>query len=139
MPTRMSTELTERRTPIVRAIILKAHKRLLVLGIVMLALCLIAPASAFAQGEASPAADPDFAAIDAYIQEEMREVHIPGLALSIVHDDEVVHLESFGEADPPGEPLPRRRPSSSPRCPSPSPPLRSCSSPRRARWISTRP
>jgi CubicO group peptidase (beta-lactamase class C family) len=98
----MSTELTERRTPIVRAIILKAHKRLLVLGIVMLALCLIAPASAFAQGEASPAADPDFAAIDAYIQEEMREVHIPGLALSIVHDDEVVHLESFGEADPSG-------------------------------------
>jgi CubicO group peptidase (beta-lactamase class C family) len=63
---------------------------------------LIAPASAFAQGEASPAADPDFAAIDAYIQEEMREVHIPGLALGIVHGDEVVHLKSFGETDPSG-------------------------------------
>jgi len=87
---------------IVRAITLRLHKRLLALGMVVLALCLIAPASAFAQGEASPAADPDFAAIDAYIQKEMREVHIPGLAYAIVHDDEVVHLESFGEADPSG-------------------------------------
>jgi CubicO group peptidase (beta-lactamase class C family) len=84
---------------IVRAITLGLHKRLLALGMVVLALCLIAPASAFAQGEASPAADPDFAAIDAYIQKEMRELHIPGLAYGIVHDDKIVHLESFGEAD----------------------------------------
>jgi CubicO group peptidase (beta-lactamase class C family) len=98
----MSTELTERRTSIVRAIILKAHKRLLALGIVVLALCLLAPASAFAQGEASPAANPDFAAIDAYIQKEMSELHIPGMTYGIVHDDKVVHLESFGEADPSG-------------------------------------
>ena len=32
----------------------------------------------------------------------MREVHIPGLALGIVHNDEVVHLRGFGEADPAG-------------------------------------
>ena len=37
----------------------------LALGMTLVAACLIAPASAF--GEASPAADPDFAAIDAYI------------------------------------------------------------------------
>jgi CubicO group peptidase (beta-lactamase class C family) len=87
----------------VRAIILKAHKRLLALGmVVVLALCLIAPASAFAQGKASPAADPDFATIDSYIQKEMGELHIPGLALGIVHGDKLVHLESFGEADPSG-------------------------------------
>jgi CubicO group peptidase (beta-lactamase class C family) len=86
----------------VRAITLKPHIRLLALGMVVLALCLIAPASAFAEGEASRAANPDFAAIDAYIQEEMREVHIPGLALGIVHDDKVVHLESFGNTDPSG-------------------------------------
>jgi CubicO group peptidase (beta-lactamase class C family) len=102
MSTRMSTELTERRTSSVRAITLKPHKRLLMLGMVVLALCLIAPASAFAEGEASRAADPDFAAIDAYIQKEMRELHIPGLTYGIVHDDQVVHLESFGEADPSG-------------------------------------
>jgi len=74
----------------------------LALIMALVAACLIAPASAFAQGKASPAADPDFAAIDAYIQEEMRDVHIPGLALGIVHGDEVVHLKSFGEADPSG-------------------------------------
>ena len=85
-----------------RAITLKAHKRLLALGIVVLALCLIAPASAFAQGETSPATEPDFAAIDAYLQKEMGELHIPGLAYGIVHDDKIVHLESFGEADPSG-------------------------------------
>src|SRR5215210_587878 len=62
--------------------------------------CLIAPAPAF--GDASPAANPDFAAIDAYIQEEMREVHIPGLALGIVLNDKLVHLQSFGEADSSG-------------------------------------
>jgi hypothetical protein len=57
----------------VHAITLRPHKRLLALGIVVvLALCLIAPASALA--EESRAADPDFAAIDAYIQKEMREV-----------------------------------------------------------------
>jgi CubicO group peptidase (beta-lactamase class C family) len=66
----------------------------------VLTLCLIAPESP--SGEASPVADPDFAAIDVYIQKEMRVAHIPGLALGIVHDDEVVHLESFGEADPSG-------------------------------------
>src|SRR5215210_2429669 len=92
----------DHKETIVRAITLKPHKRLLALGMAVLALCLIAPASAFAEGEASPAADPDFAAIDRYVEEEMREVHIPGLALGIVHDDKVVHLESFGEAGPSG-------------------------------------
>src|SRR5919107_1814372 len=74
----------------------------LALGMTLVAACLIAPTSAFARGEALPADDPDFAAIDAYIQEEMRDVHIPGLALGILHGDEVVHLKSFGEADPSG-------------------------------------
>lgn len=91
-----------------RTITLKPHKRLLALGIVVLALCLIAPASAFA--EESPTAEPDLAAIDAYIQEEMREAHIPGLALGIVHDDEVVHIESFGVAGPSGRAVTPRTP-----------------------------
>ena len=44
----------------------------------------------------------DFASIDAYVEKQMREVHIPGLALGIVHNDEVVHLRGFGEAGPAG-------------------------------------
>jgi CubicO group peptidase (beta-lactamase class C family) len=46
-----------------------------------------------------PAASPDFAAIDAYIADEMHDVRIPGLALGIVHNDEIVHLRGFGMAD----------------------------------------
>jgi CubicO group peptidase (beta-lactamase class C family) len=49
-----------------------------------------------------PAASPDFAAIDAYIAQEMRDVRIPGLALGIVHNDEIAHLRGFGRADPAG-------------------------------------
>jgi CubicO group peptidase (beta-lactamase class C family) len=48
------------------------------------------------------AGSPDFVAIDAYLDREMRELRIPGLALGIVHDDEIVHLQAFGVADASG-------------------------------------
>ena len=57
-------------------------------------------ASSLVRASANP--EPDLAGIDAYIEKEMREVRIPGLALGIVHNDEVVHLRGFGEADPAG-------------------------------------
>lgn len=44
-------------------------------------------------------APPDYAAIDAYIQKQMREWHIPGAAVLIVQDDQMAHLQSFGQAD----------------------------------------
>ena len=69
------------------------------LTIVLVAACLVAPTSSL---PASASPDPDLASIDAYIEQEMRDVHIPGLALGIVHNDEVVHLRGFGEADPAG-------------------------------------
>src|SRR5690349_8939643 len=48
------------------------------------------------------AAEPDFAAIDAYVQGEMKATGIPGLALGIVQGDRIVHLTGFGIADPSG-------------------------------------
>jgi CubicO group peptidase (beta-lactamase class C family) len=45
---------------------------------------------------------PDFAAIDDYIEQEMREQRIPGLALGITQGNQVVHLKGFGMADPSG-------------------------------------
>ena len=45
---------------------------------------------------------PDFAAIDRYVQAEMDDQRIPGLALGIVHGGRIVHLRGFGEADPSG-------------------------------------
>jgi len=48
------------------------------------------------------AAAPDFAAIDTYIESQMRDLRIPGLALGIVQGDQIVHLKGFGVADPSG-------------------------------------
>jgi CubicO group peptidase (beta-lactamase class C family) len=46
--------------------------------------------------------DEDFAAIDRYVEDEMRAQRIPGLALGIVQGDQIVHLKGFGVADPGG-------------------------------------
>jgi len=69
--------------------------------IVCVGLALALPA---ALGAPATAADdsPDFAAIDRYVQGEMDEQRIPGLALGIVHGGRIVHLRGFGEADPSG-------------------------------------
>lgn len=48
---------------------------------------------------------PNFAAIDAYVLSQMRSLHIPGVALGIVHGNQVVHLRGFGTADPAGRPV----------------------------------
>ena len=61
---------------------------------------LVAQASSLAH--APPGSDPVLQSIDTYVEREMREVRIPGLALGIVHNDETVHLRGFGEADPAG-------------------------------------
>src|SRR3712207_5325257 len=66
----------------------------------LFALVVLGMTQALATGNGSSQADgPDFDAIDAYVQEQMQEMRIPGLALGIVKGDEIVHLEGFGEAD----------------------------------------
>jgi len=47
----------------------------------------------------------DIAAIDAYIENLMAENQIPGLALSIVHNDEIVYTQGYGVAGPDGTPV----------------------------------
>jgi len=47
-------------------------------------------------------AETDFAAIDAYVTEQMNALGIPGMALGIVQDDQIVHLQGFGAADSSG-------------------------------------
>jgi len=46
--------------------------------------------------------EPDLAKVDAFITSEMQSSHLPGLALGIVHNDQVVHLRGFGVADTSG-------------------------------------
>jgi CubicO group peptidase (beta-lactamase class C family) len=48
---------------------------------------------------------PDFAAIDAYVDAQMRDLRIPGLALAIVEGNQIVHLKGFGVAGPDGRPV----------------------------------
>ena len=47
----------------------------------------------------------DTAAIDAYIENHIAEHQIPGLALSIVHNDEIVYTQGYGVAGPDGSPV----------------------------------
>jgi len=47
----------------------------------------------------------DARAIDEYVESKMRRARIPGLALAIVKDDEIVYLKGYGQADPSGRPV----------------------------------
>jgi len=60
---------------------------------------------AFGTANASPIQQTttDFAAIDAYIEEQMDNLNIPGLALGIVEDGKIVHLQGFGVTGSSGE------------------------------------
>jgi CubicO group peptidase (beta-lactamase class C family) len=41
--------------------------------------------------------------MDAYVQQQMRRLNIPGVSLAIVEGDQIVHLRGFGRARPGGE------------------------------------
>ena len=75
--------------------------------LVMLAMLTLAVLLPAVSAEARPTrnSSPDFAAIDAYIEAQQRELRIPGLALAIVQGDQIVHLKGFGVADPAGRPV----------------------------------
>jgi CubicO group peptidase (beta-lactamase class C family) len=69
----------------------------------LFALLVLGMTQALATGNSPSQADgPDFEAIDAYVQEQMQEMRIPGAALGIVKGDKIVHLEGFGDADDSG-------------------------------------
>jgi CubicO group peptidase (beta-lactamase class C family) len=44
-----------------------------------------------------------YAAIDAYVEEQMRRLNIPGVSLAVVEGDRITHLRGFGQARPQGE------------------------------------
>jgi len=44
-----------------------------------------------------------YEAIDAYIEQQMRRLKIPGASLAIVDGGEIVHQRGFGRARPGGE------------------------------------
>jgi CubicO group peptidase (beta-lactamase class C family) len=58
---------------------------------------------------AKPALKPSaYGAIDAYVEEQRRRLHIPGISLAVVEGNRVTHTQGFGFARPNGEaPLPQ--------------------------------
>ena len=73
--------------------------------IVFALICLtLALALTVGNANASPAqqAETDFAAIDAFVTEQVDNLGLPGLALGIVQDGEIAHLQGFGTADSSG-------------------------------------
>jgi len=71
-------------------------------SLIILLACLVS-STAFAGPP--QAAAPDFAAIDAYVEAQMKDVRIPGLALGIIQGDQIVYLKGYGVADPSGRPV----------------------------------
>ncbi|MFU8889285.1 MAG: serine hydrolase domain-containing protein, partial [Trueperaceae bacterium] len=61
--------------------------------LILTALALVAPA---AHAAPDPAAGPDLAAIDAFVEDRMRRHGIPGIALAVVRGGEVIHARGFG-------------------------------------------
>ena len=68
-------------------------------SLVILLACLVS-STAFAS--ASQATSPDFAAIDAYIEGQMQDIHLPGVAIGIIEGDQIVYVKGYGVADPSG-------------------------------------
>lgn len=72
---------------------------LLVCTVITLALRLfIRPAAAKPVAQGSP-----YDALDAYLQQQLDRLNLPGAALAIVEGDQIVHVRGFGQARPDGE------------------------------------
>jgi CubicO group peptidase (beta-lactamase class C family) len=69
--------------------------------IVSLAAVMTAPTPASADGT-PPEASTKFDAIDNYVRDRLDDLRMPGAALGIVKDGEIVHLQTFGYADEDG-------------------------------------
>jgi CubicO group peptidase (beta-lactamase class C family) len=64
----------------------------------------VSPVPAKPVPEDNPAQNIDgYERIDAYIEQQMKRLDIPGAALAIVEGDKIVHLRGFGKARPDGE------------------------------------
>jgi CubicO group peptidase (beta-lactamase class C family) len=69
----------------------------------LFALLVVGTTQALATGPSSSQAEgSNFEAIDAYVQNQMQEMRMPGAELGIVKGDKIVHLEGFGDADDSG-------------------------------------
>lgn len=71
---------------------------------------MLAPMIGSVNADPMPRAKTDFAAIDAYVTNQMNSLGIPGMALGIIQGDRVVHLRGYGVADETGRPVTAQTP-----------------------------
>jgi CubicO group peptidase (beta-lactamase class C family) len=67
--------------------------------------CLLCLVSSTALASVQAVTNPGFVAIDAYVTTRMKDLRIPGVAIGIVKDDQIIYLRGFGIADPSGRPV----------------------------------
>lgn len=60
------------------------------------------PALAYTLAGILPDDNPDYGAIDTFVEAKRQELKIPGMALGVVSRDKIVHLKGFGVAGPDG-------------------------------------
>ncbi len=65
----------------------------------------ISLAASGSQAASDRSSEIDFKSIDEYVASKMRAPRIPGLALAIVKDDQIIYLKGYGEADASGRPV----------------------------------
>src|SRR5688572_3349558 len=81
-------------------IIRKSEMNLMKIVSLVILLACLASSTAFASS--TQATVPDFAAIDAYVEAQMKDIRLPGVALGIIRGDQIVYLKGYGVADPSG-------------------------------------
>jgi len=75
-------------------------------GLVVVAIAIALISAASAPEPVSIRTDPpDYAAIDRYVQAQMKDGLIPGFALGIIRGDQILYLRGYGVADPSGRPV----------------------------------
>jgi len=80
----------------------RIHRWVTIVSVGLICALVLAPVSALQNTNVDPTAFPQ---IDNYILSEMADLHIPGISIAIVQGSQIVHLKSFGIADPSGRPL----------------------------------
>jgi CubicO group peptidase (beta-lactamase class C family) len=91
--------------PLPSGVRLRKGRRTLLCSVLLCVWCGFLQGGGTSTASTADRQEPDFEAIDAYIEGEMEADRVPGLALLIVGGDEVVHLRSFGTAGPDGRPV----------------------------------
>ena len=76
--------------------------RLIITALIVSLAAILTALSPINPQQTPPQASTEFVPIDDYVRARLHDLRVPGAALGIVKDGEVVHLQTFGSADDDG-------------------------------------